>query len=227
MGDPYWLLSATAQSAAALVAIIGGLVASRLIGLASEREGLRHRLQLLCDEEGSHQERYREVRAGLVAEGAEIQYEHWAEALVRTGGAVTDEQLLEDHDGGGWPQDDLQPHLGWVRTTVEEAQARIESFYDSGGTGATLTTLESQAGWDLEPHEKTIYEIVFRARRERQAEPLRDLGISPPDVSGIMEQLTPTVFTPRELLAADRQDRNQRFRAWRKLRAKHELPDRK
>ena len=35
--DPNWLLSSVAQSTAALVAIIGGLIASRLITLSGER----------------------------------------------------------------------------------------------------------------------------------------------------------------------------------------------
>lgn len=41
--DPNWLLSTEAQSAAALVAIIGGFLVSRLVSLSSEREGLRRR----------------------------------------------------------------------------------------------------------------------------------------------------------------------------------------
>lgn len=45
--DASWLFSTVAQSAAALVAIIGGLLAARLVTLASEREGLhRQRDQL-------------------------------------------------------------------------------------------------------------------------------------------------------------------------------------
>src|SRR5690349_15864077 len=43
--DPNWLLSTTAQSAAALVAIIGGLLVSRLVGLAGERESLQRQLE--------------------------------------------------------------------------------------------------------------------------------------------------------------------------------------
>jgi hypothetical protein len=38
--DPNWLLSTTAQSAAALVAIVGGFLVSRVVGLQSTRDGL-------------------------------------------------------------------------------------------------------------------------------------------------------------------------------------------
>lgn len=43
--DPNWLLSTTAQSAAALVAIIGGFLVSRLVAISTTRQGLKQRLQ--------------------------------------------------------------------------------------------------------------------------------------------------------------------------------------
>jgi hypothetical protein len=45
--DPYWLLSTSAQCAAALVAIIGGLLASRVVTLKSERSGTERQLRLV------------------------------------------------------------------------------------------------------------------------------------------------------------------------------------
>lgn len=43
--DANWLLSTTVQSAAAFVAIVGGLLVSRLVALTTERSGLRVRRQ--------------------------------------------------------------------------------------------------------------------------------------------------------------------------------------
>lgn len=42
--DPNWLLSSTAQSAAALVAIVGGFLAGRLLALNSDRDAAHRRL---------------------------------------------------------------------------------------------------------------------------------------------------------------------------------------
>lgn len=56
--DPNWLLSTTAQSAAALVAIIGGFLVSRLVSLSSDKHALERRLAEL-------QGRYHIVRSGL------------------------------------------------------------------------------------------------------------------------------------------------------------------
>lgn len=41
--DPNWLLSTTAQSAAAIVAIVGGFLVSRVVSLSSQRQALRQR----------------------------------------------------------------------------------------------------------------------------------------------------------------------------------------
>ena len=47
MTEPSWLLSTMAQSAAAIVAIVGGLLVSRVVALASEGEGLERRAREL------------------------------------------------------------------------------------------------------------------------------------------------------------------------------------
>ena len=41
--DPNWLLSSAAQSAAAIVAIIGGFIISRLLALSAEISSLENR----------------------------------------------------------------------------------------------------------------------------------------------------------------------------------------
>jgi hypothetical protein len=50
LNDPNWLLSTTAQSAAALVAIVGSFLVSRVISLVGQRESLEHRLDVIDGE---------------------------------------------------------------------------------------------------------------------------------------------------------------------------------
>jgi hypothetical protein len=47
MDNANWLLSALAQTAGALVAIVGGFLVSRLVGLSSQRNGLLARVAAL------------------------------------------------------------------------------------------------------------------------------------------------------------------------------------
>jgi hypothetical protein len=47
MADPNWLFSACAQTAGAIVAIVGGFLATRLVTLSSERNSLRQRIDIV------------------------------------------------------------------------------------------------------------------------------------------------------------------------------------
>ena len=60
--DPNWLLSTTAQSSAALVAIVGGFLLSRILALATERNGLALREAQLRDEVKLAEETYHSVQ---------------------------------------------------------------------------------------------------------------------------------------------------------------------
>lgn len=77
--DPNWLFSTTAQSAAALVAIVGGFLVSRVLGLNTERERLLRK--------------YRELRSRAQILGFSYQRLH-EERL-----AVSKEWFLEAHLG--------------------------------------------------------------------------------------------------------------------------------
>ena len=58
--NPNWLLATMAQSAAALVAIVGGFLVSRVVTLSSERQGLEQRGRELEQRMQGHQERLQE-----------------------------------------------------------------------------------------------------------------------------------------------------------------------
>ena len=58
MADPNWLLATMAQSAAAMVAVIGGFLVSRIITLSVERQSLDRRSREL-------EEKTAEVEAAL------------------------------------------------------------------------------------------------------------------------------------------------------------------
>ena len=61
--DPNWLLSTTAQSTAALVAIVGGFLLSRVLAFAAERNGLALREAQLREEVRLAEETYHFTRA--------------------------------------------------------------------------------------------------------------------------------------------------------------------
>ena len=62
MNDPEWLLATMAQSAAAIVAIVGGFLVSRVVSLASERQGLERRARELHERKREKAKRHLEAR---------------------------------------------------------------------------------------------------------------------------------------------------------------------
>jgi hypothetical protein len=65
--DPNWLLSSTAQSAAALVAIVGGFLAGRLLALNADRDAAHRRLSDIETELTSALKEEERVSTALVA----------------------------------------------------------------------------------------------------------------------------------------------------------------
>ena len=63
MSDPNPLLSTLSQSSAAMVAIIGGFLVSRLVALSSEREGIKRQLRSVRDHLALAQADYKPVHA--------------------------------------------------------------------------------------------------------------------------------------------------------------------
>ena len=67
MTDVNWLLSALAQTAGALVAIIGGFLVSRLVGMSAQRNGLLTRLDEIGKQVESAEMSLLDARKELVA----------------------------------------------------------------------------------------------------------------------------------------------------------------
>lgn len=60
MNDPNWFFSATAQSFAAIVAIIGGFILSKFISLSLDKRNLESRINKLKDKLKNNEEHYKE-----------------------------------------------------------------------------------------------------------------------------------------------------------------------
>ncbi len=98
--DPNSLPSTEAQSAAALVAIIGGFLVSRLVALSMERQGLERRLDEHRAEADRLTRRIAESDAEI-SECAEKRFRRKLLPLVVAGrGALPDAELMPDTPRG-------------------------------------------------------------------------------------------------------------------------------
>jgi hypothetical protein len=171
VGDPNWLLSTLAQSTAALVAIVGGFLVSRLITLQGER---RANDQRVTDAEA------RERRMAGAFELAD------EEALLRTAEDLVDDNIEEllDARGEGDVEQFLEAHgeefddryRDELRSAVAQAAAtmkrafeafefafdgiRLPDSYEEG-----LVSLSQQLP---RSEERRIYEEVFDRLKEEE-----------------------------------------------------------
>ena len=85
MIDPSWPLSAVMQSTAALVAIVGGLVGSRLLSLAAERGALERQIAMLIGRMDQASREAGRLRSEMVAGDAAEAVDDWLDALLKSG----------------------------------------------------------------------------------------------------------------------------------------------
>lgn len=173
--DPNWLLSAVAQSTAALVAIVGGLIVSRLIGLSSERNALQRQLRQLQDRRRTLDDEAAKTRQWLVADDARHVEDEWAEALFKTDGAASDADLLAVSSQGGWDPHEYETYLRRVRNIYREAVAAFEALRSRIGDdlyfAMDFDDLVEKSGIEKPPREDAdIWEQIWDLWSDREAE---------------------------------------------------------
>ncbi len=127
--DPNWLLATMAQSAAAMVAVIGGLLVSRVITLSSERRGLDRRVREIRERTDDKKSLLGEVRQNR----QDISWEWFLDLAVedsaKSRGNVSDEKLAEDHWVRGVPDSDEMLEMATaLNTKMRVACRRIEDL---------------------------------------------------------------------------------------------------
>jgi hypothetical protein len=133
MADPNWLLNTTATSSAALVAIVGGLLVSRVVALRSDREGLRRRSQELDAQVKALSEQLHEVGEELLRRDAVDFIHEAAEELIGSEGDVDLDVLMRHHDPRDRSADELRPF-------VEEAGKAVAAAFGRKDPAAMLET---------------------------------------------------------------------------------------
>lgn len=165
--DPSPLLSTTATAAAALVAIVGGLLVSRVVGLATERAGLDQRLD--------------DLRARLRA--AEARREDIEDRLLRWDVAEVLRGGQEGFAKGGDPdiqqmiaEADIDRSVDELRPFVEEEAARYRAIRDvlsrwfkDGHPGFTWDEVRDHI--DVDHADEDAYEFVWDQLEKENPEP--------------------------------------------------------
>ena len=187
MTEPSWLLATMAQSAAAVVAIVGGFLVSRVVALSSERQGLERRVRELEQQIRDRARRLQKARSRRQAVS-------WEQFVSRAGekcaeryeeqGSVSPEWLVDECWLQGVPT--REEMLDLARRLIQTTQQASE-FYERGGGRIDRSATDPQV--------YEIYRFVSNARAERsraakeqaaREQPLRDFLLDVPAVDLMM-----------------------------------------
>lgn len=125
MSDPASLLATLAQSSAAIVAIVGGFLVSRLVALSSEREGLRRQLQRALDKRAQVEPSYDQAHAYRLR-NSQADFFGWViEEVVKADLERLDRDALLEKIPRGSSADEMRPYLERIIRDVAKARARV------------------------------------------------------------------------------------------------------
>ena len=157
--DPNWLLSSTAQSAAALVAIVGGFLVSRLITLSGERNAIVHRYDDLRGMRVIKQAEYDEVHADRLAVSTEWFVEHHKDELLANRGNVEVSRLL-DWIPRGSSEEEMREIATSLPDAFEKAYEDIEQKFPGMQPFAWAVDALRASGLIVPPESESIYQMV-------------------------------------------------------------------
>ena len=187
MEETHVLLATLAQSAAAMVAIIGGFLVSRLVALSSEREGLRrqrvmataHLTAVTTEYEAAHEFRL---------ENSKADFEEWVlDDMIK--GAFDEEVLLEDNVPRGSSEAEMRPVLNDLIARVNRAYVDVRSWLTDGDNDQVDLDDLIARGLLVPPDDREIYERVLYQIRTRELPSVRNFG------TGILFPIMPP-FSP-------------------------------
>ena len=161
MDSAYTLLATLAQSSAAIVAIVGGFLVSRLVALSSEREGIRRQLRAAIDREALAKSEYEPIHHQRLENSKSQFYDAVLEKLIEAEGKEADlDALTEEHFGRGSSFEELRPYAEELNTIVTEVCKDVEAKIEPGDDRSlTLEDLQAR-GLNVDKGLTDLYEQV-------------------------------------------------------------------
>lgn len=169
--DPDPLLSTTATAAAALVAIVGGLLVSRVVSLATERSGLEQRLADLLSQLGAAEKQRDELEARLLRWDVSDVLWEGREAFAK-GDETYDVQAMIDEAGVDRSVEEVRHFVDQEAARYQSIRERLEPVFANGHPGFTFDEAREN-GLSVTRDEEGAYEAVWEALSEEHPEPRR------------------------------------------------------
>lgn len=160
MSDPNWLLSTLAQSTAAVVAIVGGFLVSRLVQLSSEKEGLRRRGANAQDELMQVTKLFEAAHEYRLANSREAFFGWVVDDLVKRDEDFNTEALLEKNIPRGSSLDEMAEYLDEIIQRIDAAISNVSAYLSEDETrDVTIEDLEAR-GMKIPAEDRDIYDSI-------------------------------------------------------------------
>jgi hypothetical protein len=175
--DLNWLLSTVAQSAAALVAIIAGFIASRLLALSAERSGLQSRLRDLNLQLEAKRNELQPIRQRLLDVDAEDFIEDLLDDIVKSKARIELQDVIGKTNLRGFTADDFRPYWDKAISVTTQAFALLEKRSLQGHTSAEgVEDALNEANIDSESSETIFWRVAKYLDEERSRAKLETLN---------------------------------------------------
>jgi hypothetical protein len=172
MIDEGSLLATLAQSSAAVVAIVGGFLVSRLVQLSSEREGLRRQLVRAQDELRNVVGAYDEAHDYRLA-NSQRDFRDWViDDLIKATPATLDrDALLTDKIPRGSSPEEMAPYLDDLIDEVTQVKAAVMKYVRRDDVDTLRLDELRERGLQVPEAQQDIYYGVVDAVTEQLSRP--------------------------------------------------------
>lgn len=188
--DPNWLLSTTAQSTAALVAIVGGFLISRLVSMVSEKSAQEHRFAELDYQKKVTMDALAEVSETILARTHQWFMDQHLSSFVQAKGKVDIDDIVKNFQIRGSDKSSTLQFALLLASTVERAYRDIEEKRNPSEISPNNSSVPRETGIDKEDSSE---EIVYERVTEEITKQQNLVGLTAaPDTSGDQEVTKPS-----------------------------------
>lgn len=165
--DPNWLLSSVAQSSAAMVAIVGGLLVSRLITLSSERGAASNRLQESEERRSLIERELADAFSERHATSLKWFVEHHASDVADKRGIADRGSLLNEFSVRGTSEAESEEMAQALLDVTTSAFVDLKAAYPSGEVPRTASEWAERGIEPPEGYSRVYREVAKVVNRER------------------------------------------------------------
>jgi len=185
MSDVNWFFSACAQTAGAIVAIVGGFLVTRLVSISSERTGLLQSLRAANRRLQVAQEKELKLKKKASLQEERRFRDAIMPDIVEKYGCCDFELLLEQHYGFNIKRDRMRQIAEDVSRSVRDAVRTLSSLPDRDLANHEFEEIALRLGDTLVSKDRDIYEEVFRKRQQIARDKMRDAFPYIPNIPNI------------------------------------------